>query len=64
MIMRNDWQKIEEKVKKICIDQEKLKKAKIILFGAGLNGSIAYEELKKDFTIYAFTDNNSKLWGG
>lgn len=36
---------------------------KIIIFGAGNTGQIAFERLKKDYNIIAFSDNNKVLWG-
>lgn len=62
--MRNDWEEIEKKVKEIKIEKERLKEAKIILFGTRMNGSFAYEKMKKEYTIFAFSDNNSEYWGG
>jgi hypothetical protein len=58
------WGEIQKKIKAIKISEQELKTANIVLFGASVNGDLAYERLKTKYNIIAFSDNNKSLWGG
>lgn len=58
----NRWNQMKEIVQNIDLNRIDAN-AKIILFGAGMNGSFAYSKLKDKFNIVAFSDNNTSLWG-
>lgn len=57
------WDDIKKMVEDISLSAVKLKNSNIVLFGAGRNGSCAYKEIKKQYQIYGFCDNNEKMWG-
>lgn len=57
------WDDIKNLVEKKWKFHIEWKDFHIVLFGLGMNGSFAYERLKKYHKIYAFTDNNALLGG-
>ncbi len=59
----NIWNDIKKITAEVNIAPEKWNTFRIILFGAAMNGSFAYERLRKQYEIYAFSDNNPLLWG-
>jgi FkbM family methyltransferase len=58
------WGEIEKKIHGLKISEQELQSANIVLFGASMNGRLAYERLKDRYNIVAFADNNPSLWGG
>ncbi len=59
----NQWSKIKNKAKDLQLLLPKLKDANIVLFGAGMNGSLVYQRMKQEYKICAFSDNNMNFWG-
>jgi FlaA1/EpsC-like NDP-sugar epimerase len=57
------WEEVEKKIHGLKISEQELQSANIVLFGASVNGKLAYERLKDRYNIVAFADNNPKLWG-
>lgn len=58
------WNDLKALVDNIVVDEEVLKSSNLVLFGAGMNGSAAYEKLKNEYSVYAFTDNDPKYRDG
>ncbi len=58
------WDDIKRRTEKISKIGQQLGNFNLVLFGARLNGSYACQKIKKEYTIYAFSDNNQELWGG
>lgn len=57
------WDDIKRRTEKISKIGQQLGNFNLVLFGARLNGSYACQKIKKEYTIYAFSDNNQELWG-
>lgn len=58
------WNDVKKLAEHLQVFHTKLKNSNLVLFGAGRSGSCAYEEIKKQYLIYRFCDNNEKAWGG
>lgn len=58
------WKNLEETVAALPDYKNRLDGAKIVIFGMGMMGSFAYERMKVNYQIYAFSDNNEKFWQG
>lgn len=56
------WNKIKSKVESLQQFLPQLKDANLVLFGAGMNGSFAYQRMKQEYKICAFSDNNANFW--
>lgn len=62
-MMECTWKDLENKVRDIELSEKTLQAANIVLFGAGMNGEFACENLSRTYPITAFADNNPALWG-
>ena len=58
------WNDIKKRAEKMETFRQRLENSNIILFGARMNGNYAYKKIKKEYAVYAFSDNNQELWGG
>ncbi len=61
-MQKYSWNDVEKKVEEIKSRNLDIENAKIVLFGAGMNGSHAYKKLKDRCNIVGFSDNNKALW--
>lgn len=57
------WYEIELILAQHCLKNIELKNKEIFLFGAGRVGRDVFDNLKGNYNISGFVDNNSKLWG-
>ncbi len=62
-MMEYSWENVEKIVSEIRNKKLDFNNSNIVLFGAGMNGSLAYQKLKVKYTVVGFSDNNSSRWG-
>lgn len=53
------WNDLKVLKQNISLEEDVLENSNIILFGAGMNGSFAYERIKDQYPIVGFSDNSA-----